>query len=90
MNRSLYKGFFIDSGLYKKIKSEKNTYKPIRTRSRRSTILPILIGKVMEIYNGKKYSRINISEEMVGHKLGEFVPTRIQPNHNNKKKDSKR
>ena len=90
MTRSLYKGFFIDSSLYQKCKKHTNSYKPIKTMSRRSMILPMFIGKTIELHNGKKYTRILITEDMVGHKLGEFYSTRVSPNHTNNNKNKKR
>lgn len=83
MPRSLKKGFFIDSHLVGKIKSaiEHNSKKPIKTWSRRSMIVPDMIGLTIAIYNGKQHIPILISEDMVGHKLGEFAPTRNYRGH---------
>ena len=78
MSRSVWKGPFVDPSLIKKVerlKSQPNP-QPIKTWSRRSTIIPEFIGISFLIYNGKKFIPIKISEEMVGHKLGEFSPTR--------------
>ena len=78
MSRSVWKGPFVDPSLIKKVerlKSEPNP-QPIKTWSRKSTIIPEFIGISFLIYNGKKFIPIKISEEMVGHKLGEFSPTR--------------
>ena len=78
MSRSVWKGPFVDPSLLKKVeklKSQANPI-PIKTWSRKSTIIPEFIGVSFLIYNGKKFIPIKISEEMVGHKLGEFSPTR--------------
>ena len=78
MSRSVWKGPFVDPSLLKKVeklKSQSNPT-PIKTWSRKSTIIPEFIGISFLIYNGKKFIPIKISEEMVGHKLGEFSPTR--------------
>tara|TARA_B100000470_G_C19771040_1_gene383030 strand:+ start:78 stop:479 length:402 start_codon:yes stop_codon:yes gene_type:complete len=78
MSRSVWKGPFVDPSLIKKVerlKSQPNP-QPIKTWSRKSTIIPEFIGISFLIYNGKKFIPIKISEEMVGHKLGEFSPTR--------------
>lgn len=78
MSRSVWKGPFVDPSLIKKVekqKDETNT-KPIKTWSRKSTIIPEFVGVSFLIHNGKKFISITISEDMVGHKLGEFSPTR--------------
>ena len=78
MARSVWKGPFVDPSLLKKVEKEKaqSNPKPIKTWSRKSTIIPEFIGISFLIYNGKKFIPIKISEDMVGHKLGEFSPTR--------------
>ena len=78
MSRSIWKGPFVDPSLIKKVEKLKNQPKkaPIKTWSRKSTIIPEFVGVSFLIYNGKKFIPIKISEEMVGHKLGEFSPTR--------------
>ena len=78
MSRSVWKGPFVDPSLLKKVEKLKgqSTVAPIKTWSRKSTIIPDFIGISFLIYNGKKFIPIKISEEMVGHKLGEFSPTR--------------
>ena len=83
MSRSVWKGPFVDPSLIKKVEKLKNqTNKPpIKTWSRKSTIIPEFIGVSFLIYNGKKFIPIKISEEMVGHKLGEFSPTRQFSGH---------
>ena len=78
MSRSVWKGPFVDPSLLKKVEKLKSQTKPtpIKTWSRKSTIIPEFIGVSLLIHNGKKFIPIKISEEMVGHKLGEFSPTR--------------
>ena len=83
MARSIWKGPFVEESLIKKVEKEKNNpnRKPIKTWSRKSTILPDFVGISFLIYNGKKFIPITISEDMVGHKLGEFAPTRTFKGH---------
>ena len=83
MSRSVWKGPFVDSSLIDKVEKLKNqTNKPpIKTWSRKSTIIPEFVGCSFLIHNGKKFIPIKISEEMVGHKLGEFSPTRQFSGH---------
>ena len=78
MARSVWKGPFVEESLIKKVDKQKNApgNKPIKTWSRRSTIIPDVVGVSFLIYNGKKLIPITVSEDMVGHKLGEFAPTR--------------
>ena len=78
MSRSVWKGPFVDPSLIKKVEKQRSTANslPIKTWSRKSTIIPEFIGISFLIHNGKKFIPIKISEEMVGHKLGEFSPTR--------------
>ena len=78
MARAVWKGPFVDPSLIKKVEKLKNqpTKVPIKTWSRKSTIIPDFVGVSFLIYNGKKFIPITISEDMVGHKLGEFSPTR--------------
>ena len=78
MSRSVWKGPFVDPSLIKKVEQQKTkgTTAPIKTWSRKSTIIPEFIWVSFLIHNGKKFIPIKISEEMVGHKLGEFSPTR--------------
>ena len=78
MARSVWKGPYVDESLIKKVDKIKNVSnrKPIKTWSRKSTILPDFVGISFLIHNGKKFISITVSEEMVGHKLGEFAPTR--------------
>ena len=83
MSRSVWKGPFVDPSLIKKVEKLKNhtTKPPIKTWSRKSTIIPEFVGFSFLIHNGKKFIPIKISEEMVGHKLGEFSPTRQFSGH---------
>jgi small subunit ribosomal protein S19 len=83
MSRAVWKGPFVDPSLIKKVEKMKNQSNkvPIKTWSRKSTIIPEFIGISFLIYNGKKFIPIKISEEMVGHKLGEFSPTRQFSGH---------
>ena len=83
MARSVWKGPFVHPSLLKKIDKLKNepNKKPIKTWSRHSTIIPDFIGHSFMIHNGKSFIPITISEEMVGHKLGEFAPTRTFKGH---------
>ena len=83
MARSVWKGPFVEESLLKKIDKQKNnpSKKPIKTWSRKSTIIPDFVGISFLIYNGKKFIPITISEDMVGHKLGEFAPTRQFAGH---------
>ena len=78
MARSVWKGPFVEESLIKKVEKQKNESqkRPIKTWSRKSTIIPEFIGVSFLIYNGKKFIPVTISEDMVGHKLGEFSPTR--------------
>ena len=88
MPRSLKKGPFIDEHLLKKVLSaqENRSRNIIKTWSRRSTILPEFVGVTVAIHNGKKFLPIFITEDMVGHKLGEFAPTRTFYGHAGDKK----
>ena len=83
MGRSLKKGPFADGHLVKKVAelSAKNERKVVRTWSRRSTVLPEFIGQTIAVHNGKKFIPVYITENMVGHKLGEFAPTRTFRGH---------
>jgi small subunit ribosomal protein S19 len=87
MARSLKKGPFVDHFLIQKINklSAAEKKKPIKTRSRRSMIVPEMVGMNFEVHNGKKYIPVFISENMVGHRLGEFSPTRTFKGHPVKK-----
>ena len=83
MARSVWKGPFVDLHLLKKAEAAQDSggRAPIKTWSRRSTILPQFVGLTFNVYNGKKHVPVAVNEEMVGHKLGEFAPTRYFPGH---------
>ena len=83
MARAVWKGPFVDPSLIKKVEKQKNEIntKPIKTWSRNSTIIPDFVGLSFMIHNGKKFISITVSEDMVGHKLGEFSPTRQFSGH---------
>jgi len=87
MGRSLRKGPFVDHHLLKKIlkQNDEGSKKPIKTWSRRSMIIPEMIGHTFEVHNGRKHMPVYVTENMVGHKLGEFVPTRQFKSHPIKK-----
>ena len=78
MSRSVWKGPFVDPSIIKKINAlkDKTSKKPIKTWSRKTTIIPEFVGHSFLVHNGKKFIPITISEDMVGHKFGEFSPTR--------------
>lgn len=88
MARSLKKGPFVDRHLMRKVEatraSGKNT--PIKTWSRRSTILPNMLGMTMAVHNGNKFIPVLVTDNMIGHKLGEFAPTRTYWGHGADKK----
>jgi len=83
MPRSLKKGPFVDSELLKKVRTAQETRsnRVVRTWSRRSTIVPEMVGITLAVHNGRKFIPVFISEDMVGHKLGEFSPTRTYYGH---------
>jgi small subunit ribosomal protein S19 len=83
MARSLKKGPFIDSHLREKVEgmNARNEKKVIKTWSRRSTILPDMIGHTIAVHNGRKFIPVYVTEQMIGHKLGEFAPTRTFKGH---------
>jgi len=83
MSRSIKKGFFVDIHLLKKVEAAQatNDRKPIQTWSRRSTITPDFVGLNFNVHNGKSFLPVYVTENMVGHKLGEFSPTRTFKGH---------
>ena len=83
MARSVKKGPFVDDHLRVKVEAlnARNEKKVIKTWSRRSTILPEMVGHTIAVHNGKKFIPVYVTEQMVGHKLGEFAPTRIFKGH---------
>jgi small subunit ribosomal protein S19 len=88
MSRSLKKGPFVDHHLFKKVRenNEASTRKVIKTWSRRSVILPEFIGHTFAVHNGRKFIPVFVTDNMVGHKLGEFAPTRTFVGHPSDKK----
>ena len=83
MGRSLRKGPFIDLHLIEKVEAmnRANEKKVIKTWSRRSTVIPEFVGHTLAVHNGKKFIPVYVTENMVGHKLGEFAPTRLFRGH---------
>jgi len=84
MARSIKKGFFVDYHLLEKIEKANasgGTKKPIQTWSRRSTITPDFVGVTFSVHNGKSFTPVYVTENMVGHKLGEFAATRLFKSH---------
>ena len=83
MSRSVKKGFFVDPHLSKKVVNAQanNDRKPIQTWSRRSTITPDVVGLNFNVHNGRSFLPVYVTENMVGHKLGEFSPTRTFKGH---------
>ncbi len=88
MPRSIKKGPFVDLHLAKKVRAaaEKNDRRPIKTWSRRSMILPDMVGLTIAVHNGRQHIPVLVSENMVGHKLGEFAPTRTFKGHSGDKR----
>ena len=91
MSRSIKKGPFVDAHLIKKVDTAVagKDKKPIKTWSRRSTILPEFVGHTFAVHNGNKFIPVYVTENMVGHKLGEFSPTRLFRGHTAGKTDKK-
>jgi len=87
MGRSLKKGPFVEAKLIKKVLKQKdsNDRSPIKTWSRRCTIIPEFVQHTFDVYNGKTFHKVFVVEDMVGHKLGEFSPTRTFRGHTAKK-----
>lgn len=88
MARSLKKGPYVEEKLLKKVQTMNNLggHRPIKTWSRRSMIMPEFVGHTFLVYNGKKFISVFVTENMVGHKLGEFSPTRTFHKHAGQKK----
>lgn len=91
MARSVWKGPFVDRHILKKVDDARASGKNmvIKTWSRRSTILPNMVGLTFGVHNGKKFIPVVVSDQMIGHKLGEFSPTRSYPGHGADKKAKK-
>ncbi|TMV44089.1 30S ribosomal protein S19 [Paenibacillus mesophilus] len=90
MGRSLKKGPFVDDHLMKKVEGIGQKKTVIKTWSRRSTIFPQFVGHTFAVYDGRKHVPVYVTEDMVGHKLGEFAPTRTYKGHDDDKKTGKR
>lgn len=92
MTRSLKKGPYVDEKLFRKVmlQRESGNRMPIRTWARRCTVVPEFVGQTFEVHNGKVFHKVFITEDMVGHKLGEFSPTRTFKGHSGHKKDLRR
>ena len=92
MSRSLKKGPYVDATLLKKIKQleAKRSKRVVKTWARNCTVVPIMIGYTIAVHNGHKHISIFITDQMVGHKLGEFAPTRTFKGHIKKDKRSRR
>ena len=88
MARSVWKGPYFDVTLFKKVKKskEESSKSPIKTWTRRSTIIPDFVGVTISVYNGKSFIPVYVTEDMVVHKLGEFSPTRVFKGHSGDKK----
>src|SRR5208282_4335525 len=87
MSRSAKKGPFVDEKLFRKVSklNENRAKQPLKTWARMCTIIPEFVGHTFEVHNGNKFLKVFIQEDMVGHKLGEFSPTRIFKGHSGKK-----
>lgn len=89
MSRSIKKGPYVENSLFKKISElakSSSSQKTVKTWSRESTIIPEMIGFTINVYNGKKFVPVFITEHMIGHKLGEFAPTRLFKGHRSSEK----
>ena len=88
MGRSLKKGPFVDEKLFLKVVKQNNqdSRQPIKTWARRCTIIPEFVGHTFMVHNGKMFHKVFVTEDMVGHKLGEFSPTRTFKGHSGSKK----
>ena len=90
MARSLKKGPFADASLLKKVDAMNGSKAVIKTWSRRSTIFPQMVSHTIAVHDGRKHVPVYVTEDMVGHKLGEFVPTRTYRGHGKDEKKSRR
>ena len=91
MSRSLKKGPFVDEKLYRKVEkmNESGARRPIKTWARACTVVPEFVGHTFQVHNGRAFTEVFCTEDMVGHKLGEFSPTRMFRGHTNKKEGIK-
>jgi small subunit ribosomal protein S19 len=87
MGRSLKKGPFVDEKLLEKVNKQiaAGSHEPIKTWARKCTIVPEFVGYTFLVHNGKIFNKVFVTEDMVGHKLGEFSPTRVFRGHSSKK-----
>ncbi len=87
MSRSLKKGPFVDEKLFGKVvkRQSEGSHEPIKTWARRCTVVPEFVGYTFMVHNGKMFHKVFVTEDMVGHKLGEFSPTRTFRGHSSKK-----
>ncbi len=87
MSRSLKKGPYVDEKLFAKVEKlvESGSREPIKTWARRCTIIPEFVGFTFMVHNGKIFNKVFVTEDMVGHKLGEFSPTRVFKGHSSRK-----
>jgi small subunit ribosomal protein S19 len=87
MGRSLKKGPFVDEKLYRKVErlNEAGAHAPVKTWARACTIVPEFVGHTFQVHNGRSFIDVFVTEDMVGHRLGEFSPTRMFRGHTNKK-----
>jgi small subunit ribosomal protein S19 len=87
MSRSAKKGPFVDEKLFNRVRmlNERRAKQPLKTWRRACTIIPEFVGHTFEVHNGNKFIKVFVQEDMVGHKLGEFAPTRIFKGHSGKK-----
>ncbi len=92
MGRSSRKGPFVNVKLYRKVEKadEKGDRSPIKTWARACTIVPEFVGRNFEVHNGRSFAKVYVTEDMVGHKFGEFAPTRTFRGHGSDKKKGKR
>ncbi len=90
MGRSIKKGPYVDTRLAMRVETMEGKRTPLKTWARRSTIPPDFIGHTFLVHNGKQHVRVSVTEDMVGHKLGEFAPTRNFRGHTNKKETQKK
>ncbi|MBE5754656.1 MAG: 30S ribosomal protein S19 [Clostridiales bacterium] len=90
MSRSVKKGFYVEPKLLKRVEelNEKNDKKVLKTWSRSSTIFPQMVGHTIAVYDGRKHVPVYVTEDMVGHKLGEFAPTRTFKGHGGTEKST--
>jgi small subunit ribosomal protein S19 len=84
MGRSIKKGPYVDPKLYAKVQKAPASAEPIKTWARRCTIVPEFVGQTFMVHNGKQHTKVFVTEDMVGHKLGEFAPTRTFRGHGGK------